>query len=151
MPSILNRARLFLAAVAVSLLSLSTGCQTLQLSNDSIVADAPQNAPMYQIQTIPMFGQASVSKEVITENMTVQDALEKANVRSKFRGMEISLGRVLKDEGTVLSMPVTYDHATKSIRSEQNYALHPGDTITVRAASTGTLQKMIGSLTGGAL
>jgi hypothetical protein len=113
---------------------------------------APTNKKVigqYQMQLIPGFGKPTVEKVDITEPLSVQDALEAAGAPSKFRGMKITLGRVVKDAGQLLKLPIDYEVSTKSIRPEQNYQVLPGDTITVSPNRSGSIEKVIESLTGG--
>lgn len=136
-----------------TVLSFATGCQTLSLSQESsippIAADA--DAPMYKIQMAPTFGKSTVSTEVISENMTVQDAIEKAGAPSKFRNMEITLSRLMKGRYEALRMPIEYQVGKKSVLPAHNYALHPGDTISIRPKQSSTVDKLIGALTAGAI
>ena len=138
-------------ALIISGVFLLSGCQTLALQPEANAKMIPADAGMYQIQLDPAFGKTTVSKGVITENMTVQDALEQAGAGAKFRGMSISLSRLNKEHGGVLKLPIDYDFKTRSISPHQNYALHPGDSISVKAKSNGSIEKMSSAMTGGVL
>ena len=104
----------------------------------------------YQMQLIPARGEPSVEKVNITSPVTVQDALEASGATKKFKDMKISLGRIIKDNGTLLKLPIDYQVRSKLIRPEQNYQLLPGDTLTVSPKSTDAFEKMIKSLMGNA-
>ncbi|MEL7496858.1 MAG: hypothetical protein AAFN77_04570 [Planctomycetota bacterium] len=129
----------------------TTGCHMMKTSSVELPVDATANAPMYQIQMVSMMGRADVSKRVIKDKMTVQDALEEAGAIKKYRGMRITLSRLLDKNGQVLKLPVDYQVSKRAVRPEQNYSLHPGDTLTISAASDNSMDKIIGALTGGAL
>ena len=103
----------------------------------------------YQMQLIPSRGQPSVEKINITGPLTVQDALEASGAIKKFRGMKISLGRIVKDKSELLKLPVEYQMRSKSVRDEQNYQILPGDTITVSPLKSDTIDKLIKTATGG--
>ena len=103
----------------------------------------------YQMQLIPSRGKPSVEKIDITGPVTVQDALEASGATKKFRGMKISLGRIIKDKSELLKLPVEYQLRSKSVRPEQNYQILPGDTITVSPSKSDALDKIIKSATGG--
>ena len=159
-----NQARFVLGTFMVALVCVSfTGCQGFDLITPKSIlptaeelevnsgADAKQANVMgqYQMQLIPSRGQPSVEKINITGPVTVQDALVASGATKKFRGMKISLGRIIKDKGTLLKLPVEYEFRSKSVRPEQNYEVLPGDTITVSPKKSETLEKLIKSATGG--
>ena len=129
------------------------GCQTMTMPGlDVEAAEMPaagESKGQYQIQMVPAFGKSTVEKVKITKPTMVQDALESAGAMKKFRGMKISLNRVVADSGKLLSLPVEYDVKSKAVRPEQNYEVLPGDSISVTPKQTGALDKVMESLTGG--
>ena len=130
-----------------------TGCQTMNLSPSSdteMVPPTPEKVVgQYQVQMIPRFGKPTVQKMDITVPMTVQDALVATKASEKFRAMEITLSRIVKEKGQVIKRPISYDARNRSVRPEQDYQVPPGDTITISADSSGAVDKMIQALTGG--
>lgn len=147
---------LWTLTVAISC-SVLTGCQSFDFAASAAVdkeAPAVNKADVlgqYQMQLIPRHGAPSVEKIDITGPVTVQDALEAAGAIRKFGPMKISLGRIIKDKGTLLKLPVDYQVKSKTVRSEQNYHLLPGDTITVSPKESKTFEKAIESITGGVI
>lgn len=141
-----------LVIVTIACLALM-GCQTMNLSPNAQSDIAPpiqkKVIGQYQVQLMPKFGKATVEKMDITSPMTVQDALVAVNASEKFRAMDITLSRVIKDRGQVLKFPIGYQTRTRSVRPEQDYQILPGDTISISSKSSGSIDKMIESLTGG--
>ena len=131
------------------------GCQSFdfdaansQSATDKVIPGA-NVIGQYQMQLIPKRGKPSVEKINITGPVTVQDALETSGATKKFGLMKISLGRIIKDKGTLLKLPVEYDFRSKTVRPEQNYEILPGDTITVSPKKSNSLEKIIKTATGG--
>ena len=144
----------FLAVASLLVfLAATSGCNTLQFNpgTDPVEPNAETTGQQYQIQLIPQFGRDTVSQHAIEPGMTVQSALENSGAIDRFRAMEITLSRLVKDSGRVLRMPVSYDVRSQSVIPSQDYALHPGDTISVKAVTAGSFDKLIDSVTGGAL
>lgn len=124
-----------------------TGCQPFQHAAPEVMPLDADSAK-YQVQIIPKFGQATVQRNIIRDKMTIQDVLEETGAINKFRGMEITLSRIVKADKRVLKLPVTYRYSQRSVVDSQNYSIHPGDTITIKARSSGTLDKMVNALAG---
>lgn len=128
----------------------ATGCQTMNFQQppaETLASETDQ----FRIQMVPQFGRPTVVTETLAPGMTVQSALEAAGAVDKFRAMDITLSRILKDSHRVLKMPVSYSTKTRSVSPETDYALHPGDTLSVKAKSPGSLDKMLKAATGGML
>ena len=134
--------------------SLSTGCASMQLG----IPVAPpeqetvaQSGPMYQLEMKSTMGRTTVQRAPIEGAMTVQDALESSGALQKYRNMDITLSRIVEGSKQVLRLPVAYDPSEDHVLPEQNYALHPGDTISIGPRTSGSIESMIDSMTGGAL
>ena len=151
------QSRITLRAIVVAFACVVfTGCQSLDFTaTQSQSGETGKLVPeanvigQYQMQLIPSRGQPSVEKINITGPLTVQDALEASGATKKFRGMKISLGRIVKDKSELLKLPVEYQMRSKSVRDEQNYQILPGDTITVSPLKSDTIDKLIKTATGG--
>ena len=131
-----------------------TGCQSFDFdAAQSIATETSQPEAdvigQYQMQLIPRRGKPSVEKVNITAPVAVQDALVASGATKKFRGMKISLSRIIKDKSELLKLPVEYQFRTKTVRPEQNYQILPGDTITVSPSKSDTIDKILKSATGG--
>lgn len=141
------------AFTAAIVCMIFTGCQTMNLmpsSNAEITPPAPGKVVgQYQVQMMPRFGKATVQKIDITAPITVQDALVAVNAPEKFRAMKITLSRVIKDKGQLLKFPIGYDVRSRSVPPAQNYQVLPGDTLSISADSSNSVDKMIQALTGG--
>jgi len=150
----IDQTRIILRALAVALVCVVfAGCQSFDFgsantSETAATVAQPNVIGQYQMQLIPGFGKPTVEKVDITGPMTVQDALEASGAIRKFRGMKITLSRIIKDKGTLLKLPVEYQVRSKTVRTEQNYEVLPGDTITV-SPKKNSLDKAIGSISGG--
>lgn len=143
------------AALGLTLLalSLSTGCASLQVANPAgVVAEqAATSGPMYQLEMKSSLGRTTVERAPIEGAMTIQDALEKSGALKKYRSMDITLSRIVNDSNQLLRLPVGFDASEDHVLPEQNYALHPGDTISIAPGSASSIENMIDSMTGGAL
>ena len=76
----------------------------------------------------------------------MQTALERSGAVEEYRAMEITLMRVVKENGQPLKLPVIYRGSKKTVRPEQDYALHPNDVIVVTAKSNNPLDKFVNAL-----
>jgi len=120
-------------------IALLSGCMAVnvEMPDEPPVMDA---VPGYKV----IFGTSKgkvpkIFDGQITDNITVQDALQESGALKRFRrGMRVDLARRLEN-GRVLKMPVNYDIDSRRVLSEQNYAVHPGDEILVRRADPGML------------
>ena len=134
------------------LLLLGTGCQPINLQGKSeIPAMETESQGMCQVQTIPQFGRATVEKLPIQPGMTVQSVLESTGAIDRFRAMSISVSRMVEGSPTVLKLPCEFSVSDRAVISHLDYAIHPGDTITIKSKPAGSLDKLIDAVTGGAL
>ena len=135
---------------------VSAGCQSFELASaesqsvetSKVIPDA-NVVGQYQMQLIPSRGKPSVEKINITSPVTVQDALVASGATKKFGLMRISLGRIIKENGTLLKLPVEYNVRSKSVRPEQNYEILPGDTITVSPKKSDAIERILKTASGG--
>ena len=147
--------RFILRAIVVALACVVlNGCQSFDFESDPLQADpvAPTEViGQYQMQLLPKWGQPSVEKVNITGPVTVQDALVASGATKKFGAMKITLGRIVKDKGTLLKLPVEYVTRAKTVKEGQDYQILPGDTITVSPKKSNTIDKLLKSASGGLL
>ena len=140
--------------VLAGLVIMGTGCQPINFQGKSeIPAMESESQGMCQVQIVPQFGRARVEKLPIEPGMTVQSILESTRVVNKFRAMDISLSRMVEGSPTsaVLKLPRDFDVTSRTVVSHLDYAIHPGDTVTIRSKPSGSIDKLIDSVTGGAL
>ena len=139
-------------AVKLILISLLfaglTGCSTLgSMTNRKLpneLAATPQNA--YQVEMHSNFGEPKVFVGKHDESLTVQDALQAAGATKKYRRMNVDVYRQVPGKIGGLKMPVEYRTATKTVRPEQNYAIHPGDRIVIRPNTETTIERLVDSV-----
>lgn len=128
-----------------------SGCSTLQVvnPNNALPATSGEKASQgaYQVQMQSNFGKNVAYQGVIDGPITVQTALERSGAIEKFRAMDITVMRVVKESGQPLKLPVIYSGSKKTVRPEQDYALHPNDVILVTAKSKNPLDKFVNALT----
>ena len=92
------------------------------------------------------FSKESISRGVIDGPITVQTVLERSGAIEKFRNMEITIMRVVKESGHGLRLPVDYQGGKKAVRPEQDYAIHPNDRILIESRSNNAIDKIVESL-----
>ena len=132
------------------LILLATGCGTIPLTPDNFEPPIQsESAGIYEVYMKPQFGKPSVFKGEIDGPITVQTALERSGATSKFRGMDITLMRVVEENGRGLKLPVDYQGNKKMVRTEQDYAIHPNDRLIIKPKSNSPLDGVIDSLLGG--
>ena len=142
-------------AVAFTCIVFS-GCQSFDVNSNAVVGTSSPTPEaevigQYQLQLIPSFGSPVIEKVDIAGPVTVQDALEASGAIRKFRSMKISLGRIVKDKGHLLKLPIDYQVRSKTVRDDQNYQLLPGDTLTVSSKKSNSIDKAIEAISGGLL
>lgn len=145
------RPQIALSIFTLLSLLVATGCQPFQKSMTSEPSLGDASAPMYQIQIVPRFGRPIVERKVIKDKMTVQDALEESGAMDRFRSMDITLARLIEGRAPILKLPVEYRYDKQSVVDSQNYSLHPGDTISIKARPVASFDKLITALSSGLL
>ena len=127
-----------------------SGCSTLQIANPNnalpTASSAKQSFGEYQVRLQSHFGKGKTFQGPIDGPITVQTALERSGAVEEYRAMEITLMRVVKENGQPLKLPVIYRGSKKTVRPEQDYALHPNDVIVVTAKSNNPLDKFVNAL-----
>lgn len=128
-----------------------SGCSTLQIGNygQTVPADTgtTNSAETYEVRMQGKFHKGVGYRGVIDGPITVQTALERSGAIEKFRAMDITVMRVVKESGKPLKLPVVYSGSKKTVRPEQDYALHPNDIIMVNAQTKNPLDKFVSSIT----
>ena len=132
----------------------SSGCCSLPSAQNLAIPTAATAATqaaepqgVYEVQMQGGFSKASVSRGVIDGPITVQTVLERSGAIDKFRNMDITVMRVVKENGQGLRLPVDYQPGKKLVRTEQNYAIHPNDRILISSRANSTLDKVIDQVT----
>jgi len=119
------------------LLLAASGCSALPQTQNQILpagAAATTESPgVYEVELRGNFGKASRAQGVIDGPITVQTVLERSGAIKKFRNMDITVLRVVQENGHGLKLPVDYQAGEKSVRPEQDYAIHPNDRILIEA------------------
>ena len=134
----------------VGLLLASSGCSTLPQTQNQILpagaAEATESPGVYEVQLQGTFGKASTAQGVIDGPITVQTVLERSGAIKKFRNMEITVLRVVQNSGRGIKLPVDYQAGKKSVRPEQDYAIHANDRIMIQAISNSAIDKIVDSI-----
>ena len=144
-----NLGQLSISAFALMAMLIATGCQPFQKSAAPEMPVGGNSSAMYQVQMIPKFGKPTVTKHVIRDKMTVQDVIEETGAVTQFRSMEITLSRLVNEpRKSVLKLPIEYRYEKQAVVDYQNYSIHPGDTLVIKARSAGSLDKLVGALSG---
>ena len=128
----------------------SSGCSTIPLTQnaDLPTAEAQSQAAhgVYEVVMKGSFSRESISRGVIDGPITVQEVLQRSGAIDKFRNMEITIMRVVKETGQGIKLPVDYQSGKKTVRTEQDYAIHPNDRIMIVSQSNNALDKIVDSL-----
>ena len=121
--------------------SLTSGCATLTSLNRAELPTPNPSASQgsFTVSMETDFGGAKTYTGSIDDSMTISRALEISGAAKKYRVPEITILRRVEESGRGLRMDVDYDTKNKRIKPEQNYAIHPGDRIVVRAKKTSPL------------
>ena len=137
--------------VLIGAMLASTGCSTLPLAQSQALPTAATAATesqgVYEVQMQGAFAKTSVSRGVIDGPITVQTVLQRSGALKKFRNMDITLLRIVKENGQPLKLPVDFIPAKKTIRPEQDYAIHPNDRILIVSRSNNTIDKIVDTVT----
>lgn len=134
----------------VGLLLAASGCSTLPQTQSQTLptgATATTDSPgVYEVELRGNFGQTSRAQGVIDGPITVQTVLERSGAIKKFRNLDITILRVVQESGHGLKLPVDYQAGKKSVRPEQDYAIHPNDRILIEAVSNSAIDKIVDSV-----
>lgn len=136
---------------------LASGCSTLspisKTTAPTEMAAPPETnrGPTYKVL---LAGYTSSEPKVftgtLTKPITVSQALEESGATQKYDGMRVDLARRVAENGEVLRLEIPWDSEAGTITDEHfNYAVHPGDEILVRPASSGPMHKMFKALGSG--
>lgn len=150
MRSFLNPTSTVSAALLVGvLICIQSGCASLTpFGNNEIPLTEAEPTDQCTVRVTPKFGQTRVETENLNDQTTIQTVLESTGAIADFRNMEVNIFRPITARGEVLRLPVKYDVSQNHVRQECNYAIHPGDTITVRPKSNSGLDKFVKSVFG---
>ena len=143
--------RVSLFCVLIGVVLASSGCSTLPLTqNQALPATAAasqtqKQAPqgVYEVQLSGGFSKPTTSRGVIDGPITVQTVLERSGAIDKFRNMEITILRVVKDSGRGLKLKVDFNGSKDAVPPEQDYAIHPNDRILVESKSGGAIDRLV--------
>lgn len=99
----------------------------------------------------PEVGRTEQLKLPLTPGMTVQSALEQAELPGKFKDMEIKVYRVTPlSQGQAVPLQAEYDHLHDRVGILHDMVLHPGDHIAVVEQNPRYLHDLMTTLTGNA-
>ena len=140
--------------VLIGALLASSGCSSLpKTQNKALPAAATQTQEaqgVYEVHMKGAFAKESISRGVIDGPITVQTVLERSGAIEKFRNMEITIMRVVKESGQGigqgLKLPVDFQSGKNAVRPEQDYAIHPNDRILIVSKSNNAIDKIVDSL-----
>lgn len=134
---------------SIAILTISSGCSMLPMAQDKslpTMVDQKEASGFYEVQMKGKLGRISTARGAIDGPITVQTVLERSGAIEKFRAMEITLLRVVKDSGRGLKLPVEYEASKDAVRPEQDYAIHPGDQIMIEAKTGSAIDKIVDSV-----
>ena len=100
------------------------------------------------VKITPKFGATRSQILTVNDETTIQTVLEETGAISDFRSMEINIFRQVSKNGQTLRLPVEYNPQQNRTREEWNYAIHPGDTITIGPKSSSGLDKFVDTVFG---
>lgn len=126
-----------------------TGCAvlpSLTVEGDNPESPAQDGEGRFIVEKHPWLGKPELYHGVISKPITIQEALNESGAGNMARSAEVDLIRRLPDGG-VLKLPVEFNK-DKQVKFEQDYALHPGDRIVVRAKSESPLDKLVDQVFG---
>lgn len=132
--------------IGLGIVFCGSGCSTFSIVNpDRTIPATPtkESTGQYQVQMQGNFGKKIGFIGEIDGPVTVQTALDRSGAIEKFKNMDVTVLRVVKESGQPLKLPVDYQGSKKMVRPEQDYALHPNDVIVVSAQSKNALDKFV--------
>jgi hypothetical protein len=135
--------------LTASLCVCLSGCSTLSpLTGKAVPADSQTSVPTetFTVEMRGLMQQPKIYEGMLDGPITVQTVLEEFGAIKKFRNMEITILRVVKESGRGLKMPIKYNPRDRAVTPEQDYAILPNDRIVIEPSSNSTLAKMVNSL-----
>jgi hypothetical protein len=147
-----------LLGISVAVCFAAAGCQTISPSLDGLMgvvgatnvesAEAAETnaAPTYIVEYRREGGPPTAKQLPLRDGMCVQDALNESGATKRLSRMEVLLMRTLPNGGQH-RMGIQFK-GSKRVRSEFNYALHPGDRIVVQKDDGNLLDDTLNSVLG---
>lgn len=94
----------------------------------------------------PLNAKPEMRQVPLQDTVFLQQALERAGLVKRFRGMNIEVIRMAGE--TRQKMEAKYKHAEKRVDPAYDYALHPGDHLIIKEENPSTVAEMMKSITG---
>ena len=134
------RRQIYLVFSIVIISLMGVGCASISSLNNAKLPTSPGSGQgSFTVSMESDFGGTKLYTGSVDDSMTIAKALEVSGASQKYRVPEITILRRVEDSGRGLRMDVDYDSKNKRIRPEQNYAIHPGDRVIVRARKSSPL------------
>ena len=128
---------------------LQTGCTAIKpFGSQEIPMTDSEPTDQCMVKITPKFGQTRSTILNVNDETTIQTVLEETGAISDFRSMKINIFRQVMENGQTLRLPVEYNSQQNRAREEWNYAIHPGDTITIGPKSSSGLDKFVDTVFG---
>ena len=145
-----NTYKFILPLFAIGMIVVVSGCSSISIMQNQALptTDTPaaESFGEYEVLMKSNFGKPASFRGQIDGPITVQTVLERSGAISKFRGMEITLGRVVEESGFPLKLPVGYSGSKKQVTPEQNYSIHPNDQILITPKNNNPLERVLGNV-----
>ncbi len=146
-----DHARFALLGVCLTITICLTGCSTFSsFGNKSVpvTENMTSTTDQYRVEMTIPYQKTKIYTGTIDGPITVQTALERSGATERYRNMDVMVLRVVKETGRGLKMPVDFQPRTKSVSSQQDYAIHPGDRIVVEPTSNNLLDQFMDAVAG---
>jgi hypothetical protein len=114
-----------------------------QHSMRNIPAAEDKSAGQFQVIKLSPLGTKDVYTGSITENLTVQSALEQAGAIKSFSNAKVDLFRIIPNSPQPLKMACDFQPGKKIIKYEQDYQILPGDRLVVTSEKN-AVEKIMG-------
>jgi hypothetical protein len=133
-----------LVALLLGFITLGSGCSMMgQHSMRNIPAAEDKSAGQFQVIKLSPLGTKDVYTGSITENLTVQSALEQAGAIKSFSNAKVDLFRIIPNSPQPLKMACDFQPGKKIIKYEQDYQILPGDRLVVTSEKN-AVEKIMG-------
>ncbi|MEM7782806.1 MAG: hypothetical protein AAF623_05595, partial [Planctomycetota bacterium] len=123
-----------------------SGCSMLPVggvANQAIpTADPAKITGQYNAHITGMMGTSEAFEGDIDGPITIQTVLHRSGVLRKYRNLDIQIIRQVEENGRTLKLPVKFNVRRKKVSPEQDYAIHPNDTIMISAMTANPLDKL---------
>lgn len=127
-------AHFFTPLLLVSCLVLGSGCTAMTpFGNREIPTEPVAGGQQFQVIQVSPVGTKQVYTGTITDQLTIQGALEQANAIKQFSNVEVDLFRRVPESGQTLKLACEFQPGKKIIKYEQDYQILPGDRLVVTA------------------